>query len=194
VVICDISGSMAQYSRLFLHFMHALTGDRERVHSFVFGTRLTNITRYLRDNDVDQALAKVGGTVTDWEGGTRIGACLHTFNRDWSRRVLGQGATVLLISDGLDRDNAEGLAREMERLHKSSRRLIWLNPLLRYAGYAPKSQGARVMIRHVDAFRSIHNLASLEELAAVLSRPLARYDTGTRQEMGVRSWQETISG
>jgi hypothetical protein len=194
VVICDISGSMAQYSRLFLHFMHALTGDRERVHSFVFGTRLTNITRYLRDNDVDQALAKVGGTVTDWEGGTRIGACLHAFNRDWSRRVLGQGATVLLISDGLDRDNAEGLARQMERLHKSSRRLIWLNPLLRYAGYAPKSQGARVMIRHVDAFRSIHNLASLEDLAAVLSRPLARYDIGTRQDKGVRSWQEMTTG
>jgi hypothetical protein len=184
VVLCDVSGSMAQYSRMVLHFMHTLTGDRERVHSFVFGTRLTNITHYLRHNDVDAALAKVGQRVTDWQGGTRIGACLHAFNRDWSRRVLGQGALVLLISDGLDRDNADGLAREMERLHKSSRRLIWLNPLLRYDQYAPKSQGARVMIRHVDSFRSVHNLASLESLIEVLSRR----DAGPREE-GMRTWQ-----
>lgn len=184
VVLCDVSGSMAQYSRMVLHFMHTLTGDRERVHSFVFGTRLTNITHYLRHNDVDAALDKVGQQVTDWQGGTRIGACLHAFNRDWSRRVLGQGALVLLISDGLDRDDAAGLAREMERLHKSSRRLIWLNPLLRYDRYAPKSQGARVMIRHVDSFRSVHNLASLETLVEVLSRR----DAGPRGE-GMRAWQ-----
>jgi hypothetical protein len=166
--------------------MHTVTGDRDRVHSFVFGTRLTNITRYLRHNDVDAALAKVGGGVTDWQGGTRIGHCLHAFNRDWSRRVLGQGAVVLLITDGLDRDDAVGLRREMERLHKSSRRLVWLNPLLRYAHYAPKSQGARAMMPHVDEFRSIHNLASLEELIDVLSRPIAR-----RHE-GVSPWLETM--
>lgn len=184
VIICDVSGSMAQYARMVLHFMHTVTSDRDRVHCFVFGTRLTNITHYLRHNEVDAALDKVGDQVTDWQGGTRIGHCLHAFNRDWSRRVLGQGALVLLISDGLDRDNAQGLAREMERLHKSSRRLIWLNPLLRYAQYAPKSQGARVMIRHVDAFRAVHNLQSLEELVDLLSRP----DAGPRAE-GMTAWQ-----
>lgn len=186
VILCDISGSMAQYSRMVLHFMHSVTSDRDRVYSFVFGTRLTNITHYLRHNDVDVALEKVGQQVTDWQGGTRIGRCLHTFNRDWSRRVLGQGAFVLLISDGLDRDNAANLAREMERLHKSARRLIWLNPLLRYTHFAPKSQGARVMIRHIDEFRSVHNLASLEELVDVLSRPLAR------REQGLKSWHQMI--
>ncbi|RDD63960.1 VWA domain-containing protein [Ferruginivarius sediminum] len=186
VIICDVSGSMAQYSRMVLHFMHAVTNDRDRVHAFVFGTRLTNITRYLRTKDVDEALEKVGQAVTDWQGGTRIGQCLHFFNRDWSRRVLGQGAVVLLITDGLDRDNAEGLQREMERLHKSCRRLIWLNPLLRYEGYAPKSQGAQAMMPHVDEFRSVHNLESLRELADALSRPISR-----RQE-GVSEWLQMI--
>jgi len=174
VMLCDISGSMAQYSRMVLHFMHTVTRDRDRVHSFVFGTRLTNITHHLRHQDVDEALAKVGGTVTDWEGGTRIGHCLHTFNRVWARRVLGQGAVVLLITDGLDRDNAEGLAAEMERLHKSARAVLWLNPLLRYAGYAPKSLGARAMLPYVDDFRPVHNLASLSELVDVLSAPMDR--------------------
>ena len=186
VVICDISGSMAQYARLVLHFMHTLTNDRDRVHSFVFGTRLSNISRSLRDRDVDAALDKVGESVTDWEGGTRIGHCLHTFNRDWSRRVLAQGAVVLLITDGLDRDNAAGLAREMERLHKSSRRLIWLNPLLRYAGYAPKSQGARAMIRHVDELRTIHNLSSLAQLAEALRAP------GPQGREGVEPWLKRL--
>lgn len=186
VIICDVSGSMAQYSRMVLHFMHAVTNDRDRVQAFVFGTRLTNVTRYLRTKDVDEALEKVGQAVTDWQGGTRIGQCLHLFNRDWSRRVLGQGAVVLLITDGLDRDNAEGLQREMERLHKSCRRLIWLNPLLRYEGYAPKSQGAQAMMPHVDEFRSVHNLESLRELADALSRPISR-----RQE-GVSEWLQMI--
>jgi uncharacterized protein with von Willebrand factor type A (vWA) domain len=186
VIICDVSGSMAQYSRMVLHFMHTVTNDRDRVHAFVFGTRLTNITRYLRTRDVDEALEKVGQAVTDWQGGTRIGQCLHLFNRDWSRRVLGQGAVVLLITDGLDRDNAEGLQRQMERLHKSCRRLIWLNPLLRYEGYAPKSQGAQAMMPHVDEFRSVHNLESLRELADALSRPISR-----RQE-GVSEWLQMI--
>ncbi len=187
VVICDISGSMSRYSRMLLHFMHAVTNDRDRVQSFVFGTRLTNISRFLRYRDVDVALEKVSHSVLDWSGGTRIGACLRDFNRTWARRVLGQGAVVLLISDGLDRDNAEGLQNEVERLHKSCRRLIWLNPLLRYEGYAPKSLGAQAMMPHVDDFRSVHNLDSLTALSALLSRPTAR-----RQE-GVSSWLEAIA-
>jgi uncharacterized protein with von Willebrand factor type A (vWA) domain len=170
VILCDISGSMARYSRMVLHFMHRLTNDRDRVHSFVFGTRLTNITRPLRNRDIDIALEKISEDVADWSGGTRIGACLHDFNREWSRRVLGQGAVVLLITDGLDRESAEGLAEEMERLHKSCRRLIWLNPLLRWDGYAPKSMGAQTMIRHVDELRTVHNLKGLKDLADALSR------------------------
>ena len=187
VLICDISGSMAQYSRMVLHFMHALTNDRDRVHSFVFGTRLTNITHYLRHRDVDEALESVGQTVTDWQGGTRIGRCLHAFNSDWSRRVLTQGAVVVFITDGLDRDNAEGLGREVERLHKSCRRLIWLNPLLRYDAYAPKSLGARAIMPHVDEFRSVHNLASLEDLADLLATPLER------RGKDVAPWLETLA-
>ncbi|MEX2630981.1 MAG: VWA domain-containing protein [Tistlia sp.] len=186
VVLCDISGSMSRYSRIFLHFMHAVTSDRDRVHSFVFGTRLTNLTRYLRQRDIDQALERCAGSVTDWSGGTRIGACLADFNRTWARRVLGQGAIVLLISDGLDREGAEGVAREMERLHKSCRRLIWLNPLLRYEGYAPKSMGAKAMLPHVDDFRSVHNLDSLEQLAAALS------DLPKRRQEAASLWPQEV--
>jgi uncharacterized protein len=174
VVICDISGSMSRYSRMFLHFMHAITNDRDRVHTFTFGTRLTNITRFLRHRDVDVALAKVAEAVEDWSGGTRIGTCLKEFNAGWSRRVLGQGAIVLVISDGLDRDAGAGLAREMERLHKSCRRLMWLNPLLRYDGFEPKSRGIRAMLPHVDDFRTVHNLESLGDLAEALARPTPR--------------------
>lgn len=169
VVLCDISGSMSQYSRMLLHFMHTLTGDRERVHSFVFGTRLTNISRYLENQDVDAALDKISDSVQDWSGGTRMGLCLHEFNRSWSRRVLAQGAVVLLISDGLDRDVAAGLSEEAERLHKSCRRFIWLNPLLRYNKFQPQAAGMRALLPHVDDFRSIHNLESLEDLCGLLS-------------------------
>lgn len=177
VILCDVSGSMSRYSRIFLHFMHAVTTDRDRVHSFVFGTRLSNLTRYLRQRDIDLALERCAEAVTDWSGGTRIGACLAEFNRVWARRVLGQGAIVLLISDGLDREGAEGVAHEMERLHKSCRRLIWLNPLLRWEGYAPKSMGAKAMLPHVDDFRSMHSLDSLEQLAAALSQmPRRRHE------------------
>ena len=160
--LCDISGSMSRYSRVFLHFMHAITNDRDRVFTFVFGTRLTNITRYLRYRDVDLALDRVAEAVDDWSGGTRIGHCLAEFNRLWSRRVLGQGAVVLLITDGLDRDAGTGLAHEMDRLHRSCRRLIWLNPLLRYEGFEPRSLGMRAMLPYVDEFRPVHNLESLE--------------------------------
>ncbi len=171
VVLCDISGSMSRYSRMILHFLHAITNDRDRVHTFLFGTRLTNVTRYLRYKDVDEALDRVADAVEDWSGGTRIGHSLHEFNVKWSRRMLSQGAVVLLITDGLDRDAAEGLDNEIERLHKSCRRLIWLNPLLRYDRYEPKSLGARALLPHVDDFRSVHNLQSLQQLADALSRP-----------------------
>jgi uncharacterized protein with von Willebrand factor type A (vWA) domain len=174
VALCDISGSMSRYSRLFLHFLHAVTNDRDRVHSFVFGTRLTNVTRDLRQKDIDVALARVAEHVEDWSGGTRIGATLHEFNTRWSRRVLGQGAIVLFISDGLDRDAGAGIAREVERLHKSCRRLVWLNPLLRFEGFAPKSMGVRALLPHVDEFRPVHNLESLDALAAALARPAPR--------------------
>ena len=169
VALCDISGSMAEYTRLFLHFLHAV-GESRRVTTFLFGTRLTNVTRSLRSRDPDEALARCAGQVADWSGGTRIGASLRRFNRDWSRRVLGQGAIVLLFTDGLERDGVEALGPEMERLHKSSRRLIWVNPLLRFDEFSAKAQGIRAMLPHVDEFRPIHNLTSMAELCRALSR------------------------
>lgn len=173
VVLCDISGSMSQYSRLVLHFLHTVANAKgqgwSRVHAFTFGTRLTNITRHLETRDVDAALSAAGQDAQDWDGGTRIGACLHAFNRDWSRRVMGQGAVVLLITDGLDRGDPAALGHEMQRLHLSSRRLIWLNPLLRWDGFAPKAQGISAMLPHVDAFRAGHSVETLEALALAIS-------------------------
>src|SRR5271166_3294814 len=174
VVLCDISGSMARYAQILLHFLHAVSNDRDRVHVFLFGTRLTNITRQLRHRDPEVAFQLVAHIVPDWSGGTRIGEALETFNHLWARRVLGQGAIVLLITDGLDRDGARGLADNMDRLHRSCRRLIWLNPLLRWAGFEPKSQGIRAMLPHVDDFRPVHNLASLRALVDLLSHPAPR--------------------
>jgi uncharacterized protein with von Willebrand factor type A (vWA) domain len=175
IVLCDISGSMADYSRMVLHFVHAVANQKgqgwAKVHAFTFGTRLTNITRHLRARDVDAALRASGKEAQDWSGGTRIGSCLHRFNQDWSRRVLGQGAVVLLITDGLDRDDAGLLGAEMQRLHLSCRRLIWLNPLLRWTGFAPKAAGIRAMLPHVDSFRAGHSIASLEALGAAISDP-----------------------
>lgn len=168
VVLADISGSMSQYTRIFLHFLHALTEKRRRVHAFVFGTRLTNLTRQMRHRDPDVALADCSAAVKDWSGGTRIGDALGDFNRLWSRRVLGQGAVVLLITDGLERDDVAGLSAEMERLHKSCRRLIWLNPLLRFDGFEAKARGVRAMLPHVDEFRAVHNLDALADLCASL--------------------------
>lgn len=185
VALCDISGSMARYSRMLLHFLHAVSTARDRVHSFVFGTRLTNITRQLRNRDVDLALEGVAAAVEDWEGGTRIGACLEDFNRNWSRRVLGQGAIVLLITDGLDREDGDGLAAAAERLSKSAKRLIWLNPLLRYDGFLPKARGVRAILPMVDEFRATHNLESLEALAGALSAPAQR--SGLAGE-GIETW------
>lgn len=180
VILCDISGSMDRYARMLLHFMHAITNDRDRVHTFLFGTRLTNVTRYLRSRDPDVAIEKIGDVVEDWAGGTRIGHCLESFNRDWSRRVLAQGAVVLLITDGLDRESGDGLQGQMERLQKSCRRLVWLNPLLRYEAFAPRAMGARAMMPFVDEFRPVHNLESLQQLALVLGDPHGLHDTEMR--------------
>ncbi|HEY2630132.1 MAG TPA: VWA domain-containing protein [Usitatibacter sp.] len=170
VVLCDISGSMHRYTRMFLHFVHALTRDRQRVSTLVFGTRLTNVTRPLRDRDVDEALSRVSQAVPDWAGGTRIASCLREFNFHWARRLLGQNACVLLVTDGLERDDTGLLAREMDRLARASHRLVWLNPLLRYEGFEPKASGIASMLPHVDEFLPVHNLASLTDLARELSR------------------------
>jgi uncharacterized protein len=180
VVLCDISGSMSRYSRMFLHFLHAITNDRDRVHTFVFGTRLTNITRHLRHRDVDVALSGVAAAVADWSGGTRIGTSIKEFNLRWSRRVLGQNAVVLLITDGLDRDLGKDLGVEMERLHKSCRKLIWLNPLLRYEGFEPRPLGVRVMLPHVDEFLPAHNVDSLVALGKALAAAPTRKAAPTR--------------
>lgn len=172
VVLCDISGSMNPYARMFLHFLHAITNDRDRVSVFVFGTRLTNITRQLRHRDVDVAMARVADAIKDWSGGTRIGASLREFNFKWARRTLGQNACALLVSDGLDREAGEGLAEEMERLAKSCRYLVWLNPLLRYEKFEARPAGVRAMLPHVDLFLPVHNLRSLVDLAKTLSGPM----------------------
>ena len=188
VFLCDISGSMSRYSRMMLHFLHAVAnrppqrgkGNWARVHGFTFGTQLTNITRHLRARDVDVALAAAGAQAQDWQGGTRIGTCLETFNRNWSRRVLGRGAVVVLVTDGLERGDPQHLALEMQRLHLSSRRLIWVNPLLRWDGFAPAAGGIRAMLPHVDSFRAGHSLDSLAALAQAISAP---QDIGERDRL-----------
>jgi uncharacterized protein len=179
VALLDISGSMGEYTRLFLHFLHTVTDARKRVHSFLFGTRLTNVTRALKAKDPDEALAACSASVADWSGGTRIATSLAAFNKRWARRVLGGGAIVLLITDGLERDpppyphageGREGaLAFEIDRLHRSCRRLIWLNPLLRFDGFEAKARGVQAMLPHVDEFRPVHNLDSMEALCRALA-------------------------
>ena len=185
VALCDISGSCSSYSRLFLHFLHALANDRQRVTVFLFGTRLTNITRELKRRDVDEAMAKVSGLVKDWSGGTRIGATIREFNYAWGRRVLTQGAHVLIVSDGLDREDAGQLSTEMARLHRSAKRVVWLNPLLRYDGFAALAAGIRAMMPHVDEFRPVHSLASIEDLARTLASP-------RRAEHDPAKWMERV--
>jgi len=174
VALLDISGSMSDYTRLFLHFLHTLTGARKRVHSFLFGTRLTNITRNLKEKDPDEALAACSANVADWSGGTRIATSLHAFNKLWARRVLTQGAIVLLITDGLERDPDDRLEFEVDRLHRSCRRLVWLNPLLRFEGFEAKAKGIRALLPHVDEFRPIHNLESMADLCRALSGAAGR--------------------
>jgi uncharacterized protein with von Willebrand factor type A (vWA) domain len=169
VILCDISGSCSNYSRMFLHFLHALTNDRDRVSVFLFGTRLTNITRELKRRDIDEAMGKVSSVVKDWSGGTRIGTSLHEFNFKWARRVLTQGAHILLMTDGLDREDAGTLGHEMERLRRQSKHIVWLNPLLRYDGFKALASGIRAMMPYVDEFRPVHSLDSLSDLAATLA-------------------------
>jgi uncharacterized protein with von Willebrand factor type A (vWA) domain len=170
VLLCDISGSMDRYARLLLRFVHALGQGLDSTEVFVFGTRLTRITRELRKRDVDDAISDVVSSVDDWSGGTRIGEAIKGFNYAWSRRVLRSGATVVIISDGWDRGDPLLLAREMARLQRSCRRLIWLNPLLGAPGYQPLTQGMRAALPYVDDFLPIHNLRSLEALAELLGR------------------------
>lgn len=174
VVLADISGSMSQYTRIFLHFLHVLTEKRRRVHTFLFGTQLSNVTRQMRNRDPDEAMDECVAAVRDWSGGTRIGETLHEFNRLWSRRVLGQGAIVLLITDGLERDDVGELEAEMDRLHRSCRRLIWLNPLLRFDGFEARARGVRAMLPHVDEFRAVHNLAAVSDLVGALTGQSSR--------------------
>ena len=189
VALVDVSGSMARYARMLLRFLHALTRRRRHVSSFTFATRLTNVTRSLRHRDPDEALARIGALVTDWDGGTRIGSALREFNVRWSRRVLGQGAIVLLVTDGLDREDANGLAQETARLQRSCRRLLWLNPLLRYQRFEPRAAGVRAMLPHVDAFLPVHDLASIEQLTGALSETAgraSRHGASRRSEPGSR--------
>lgn len=176
VVLADISGSMSRYSRMLLHLAHGLSNPAEKRHapkvwSFVFGTRLTPITRLLKQRDPDLAVASVSRRVADWSGGTRLAACLHEFNRLWARRVLTSDATVLLVTDGLEHGDAEALAFEAQRLRLACRRVIWLNPLLRFDGFEPKAAGIRALLPQVTLHLPAHNLASLEQLAALLSSP-----------------------
>lgn len=172
VALCDISGSMSVYARMMMHFLHALVWapnpEWNKVHGFTFGTQLTNVSRALHLKDVDLALAAAGADAPDWQGGTRIGAALHRFNRDWSRRVLGQGAVVLLITDGLECGDTAQLEREVERLSLSCHRLIWLNPLLRWDAFSPKAQGIRAILPKVDSFYGCHSLNSLTDLSNAL--------------------------
>ena len=170
VVLCDISGSCSSYSRMFLHFLHGLANDRTDVTVFLFGTRLTNITRELQHLDVDESIAKVSSAVKDWSGGTRIGATLREFNYKWARRVLTQGADVLLMTDGLERDDIVQLSQEMQRLRRSAKKIVWLNPLLRFDRFEAKASGIRVMMPYVDEFRPVHSLNSLSDLAEALGK------------------------
>ena len=174
VVLCDISGSMEPYARMLLHFMHAVTGGMQRVECFVFGTRLTRITRYLHRRDVDEAVANVSDTVNDWSGGTRIGEAIKKFNYDWLRRTLRSGGVVLIISDGCDRGDIDLLRVEMDRLARNAHRIIWLNPLLGYERYEPLTRGMVAALPYIDDFLPVHNLASLEELGLLLTEVASR--------------------
>jgi uncharacterized protein with von Willebrand factor type A (vWA) domain len=186
VALLDISGSMSQYSRIFLHFLHALMEKRRHVHVFLFGTRLSNVTRALRRKDPDEALEDVSSQVEDWSGGTRIATALADFNRLWSRRVMAGGPRVLLITDGLERDGTHDLARETERLAKSCRRLIWLNPLLRFDGFEPRALGIRAMLPAVHEFRAIHSLESIEDLCTALAG-------GRTEAASPREWLKSLA-
>ncbi len=180
VLICDISGSMSRYSRAFLLFAHLMTSRYRTVSTFVFGTRLTNISRRLADKDIDKALTAISEDVKDWDGGTRIAECLERFNVDWSRRVLAQSAIVVLLSDGLERDSKADLDFQMQRLHRSCRQLIWMNPMLRYSGFEPRALGIRTMLPHVDLFLPAHNIESIGRLSQLLQQHAHKSRVGQR--------------
>ncbi|MBI4786257.1 MAG: VWA domain-containing protein [Chloroflexi bacterium] len=186
VVLCDISGSMERYSRMLLHFIHTLSNGMEQVESFLFGTRLTRITRQLRRRDIDESVAQVVKTVEDWGGGTRIGETLKAFNYRWARRGAARGAVVLIISDGWDRGDVEMLRAEIARLQRSCFRLIWLNPLLASPDYQPLTRGLQAALPFVDDFLPVHNLESLEALGRTLSR-LTSARPARRQNLTFRS-------
>jgi uncharacterized protein with von Willebrand factor type A (vWA) domain len=177
VLICDISGSMDRYSRTLLQFLHTVEHGLDRVESFVFATRLTRVTHELRTRDPGTALSEVGRTVQDWSGGTRIGEALRIFNYTWSKRVLGRGAIVMIISDGWDRGDIAMLREEMERLQRNCYRLIWLNPLLGLPSYQPLTQGIQAALPYVDDFLPVHNLDSLEALGRHLQKIEGRRPT-----------------
>jgi uncharacterized protein len=187
VVLLDVSGSMDRYARLFLHYAHGLTRRHLRVHTFTVGTRLTNITRCLAHRDPDIALARAGETVQDWKGGTRLGACLDDFNRRWARRVLGGNAAVMLVTDGLDRDDGGRLAEAAARLHRLAHEVIWLNPLLRFDGFEPRAAGVRALLPHVDRMLPMHNLNRLADLGRALRQPARRQDQDTSLQ-GTPPW------
>lgn len=172
VVLLDISGSMDRYARIFLHYVHGIAQQHPQVHVLTFGTRLTNITRCLRHRDPDVALRMADEQVPDWKGGTRIATCLAEFNRRWARRLLGGNAAVLLLTDGLDRDEGGHLGEAAARLHRMAHQLVWLNPLLRYDGFEPRAAGVRALLPHVDRFLPVHNLASLADLGRALGQAL----------------------
>lgn len=178
VAICDISGSMSVYSRIILLYLHALAHARGRdwgkVQAFTFGTQLTNVSRALARGDADQALAQIGVEALDWKGGTRIGAALERFNKDWSRRVLGQGAVVILVTDGLERGAPELLEAQAARLKRTARQVIWLNPLLRFDGFSPQAQGIRALLPNVHALHACHSLDSLSDLTSAFGSPNLR--------------------
>lgn len=184
VVLCDISGSMSTYSRMMMHFIHTLTLKKTtgwgQVHAFTFGTRLSNITRSLSVRDPDAALKAISGQVNDWDGGTKIGECLKQFNLDWSRRVLGTNAAVLMITDGLERADTDSLENQMRRLRLSCRKIIWLNPLLRWDAFEPQAKGIVTILPYVDSFASCHSLASLQEISKILS---ASSNSGAKDKM-----------
>jgi uncharacterized protein with von Willebrand factor type A (vWA) domain len=165
---------MDRYARLFLHYVHGLVRRHVRVQVFTFGTRLTNVSRALRHRDPDAALRAAEEQVHDWKGGTRIGACLDAFNRRWARRVLAANAAVLLVTDGLDRDDHGALADAAARLHRLAHEVVWLNPLLRFEGFEPRAAGVRALLPHVDRFLPVHNLASLADLGRALRTPAVR--------------------
>jgi uncharacterized protein with von Willebrand factor type A (vWA) domain len=179
VVIVDVSGSMAAYARMFLQFAHALRRGVAGLEAFTFSTELTRISRALTPLDPDRAIEAITATVRDWDGGTRIGACLAQFNQQWARRVLARGACVLLLTDGLERGPPAELEVAVARLARSARELVWVNPLMRSARYEPLAAGARILERHATLRRSAHSIASLMDLARLLgarrnSRPESR--------------------